>query len=70
MFRTFRLNVGIFYKILSVPHNIVMDLNNLKVCGPHFCFSVSFHFKLTFVNYMEETKITVLTRTPQVRKLL
>ena len=23
------MNVGIFYKILSVPHNIVMDLNNV-----------------------------------------
>ena len=26
---TFSLNVGIFHGILSVPHNIVVDMNNV-----------------------------------------
>ena len=29
LFLTFDLNVGIFRRILSVPHNVVMDLNNV-----------------------------------------
>ena len=28
---TFGMNIGIFYGILSVPQNIVMDLNNVML---------------------------------------
>jgi hypothetical protein len=36
IFLTFRLNVGIIYKILSVPHNNVVNLNNVMYSGLGF----------------------------------
>ena len=36
----FSPNVGIFHEILAVPHNIVMDLNNIMgLCDHLFCYS-------------------------------
>jgi hypothetical protein len=31
IFFIFRLNLGMFCEILSIPHNIVMDLNNVML---------------------------------------
>ena len=33
LFFTFNLNVKILGRTLSIPHNIVMDLNNVMIAG-------------------------------------
>ena len=40
------LNMGIFYKILSVPQNIVMDMNNVMylICPRHKFLNPQAHF--------------------------
>ena len=38
IFLTFSRNVGIFCKILSVPHKIVMDLNDVMLTPSGFAF--------------------------------
>ena len=43
----FSLNVGIFHIILSVPHNIVVDLNNVMVC--ELCTILLHHTNITLI---------------------
>ena len=41
MFVTFRLNVGIFHGILSVPQNTLMDMNNVMLpFGITHCYNI------------------------------
>jgi hypothetical protein len=43
IFLTFGMNDGVFHKILSVPENIVMDLNNVMrmVYHKEDCFMIT-----------------------------
>ena len=47
IFSTFSMNMGTFCKILSVPQNIVMDLNNVL-----WCFVGPFTVEVTLLGHM------------------
>ena len=40
IFPIFSLNVGLFYKLLSIPQNIVMDMNNVMQMFLGFFISI------------------------------